>query len=66
MISPEHVPAANAYRALRAALKLMDRTPELGDTLFCPGLATLVGGVAPDDAAREMSEAYADWRNSRT
>ena len=65
MISPEHVPAANAYRSLRAALKLMDRTPELGDTLFCPGLATLVGGVAPDDAAREMSEAYADWRNSR-
>lgn len=65
MISPEHVPAANAYRAMRAALKLMDKSPELGDALFCPGLATLVGGVAPDDAAREMSEAYADWRESR-
>lgn len=63
MFAPEQVPAANAYRAMRAALKLVAASPEIGDALFCPGLTTLVGGVTPDEAAREMSEAYADWRS---
>jgi hypothetical protein len=64
MISPEHVPPENAYRALRAALRLMKRSPELGPTLYSPGLTTLVGGVAPADAAREMALAYLDWKTS--
>ena len=64
MISPEHVPPENAYRALRAALRLMKRSPELGPTLYSPGLTTLVGGVAPADAAREMALAYSDWKTS--
>ena len=62
MISPEHVPAENAYRALRAALRLMMRSPELGSMLYSPDLTTLVGGVAPADAAREMALAYTDWK----
>ncbi len=61
MAMPEHVPAANAYRALRAALRLMSADDTLGDHLYCPGLATLVGGVDPELAAAEMSEAYRDW-----
>jgi O-acetyl-ADP-ribose deacetylase (regulator of RNase III) len=64
MISPEHVPAVNAYRALRAALRLMTRSPELGPILYSPGLTTLVGGVAPADAANEMALAYADWKTA--
>jgi O-acetyl-ADP-ribose deacetylase (regulator of RNase III) len=56
---PEHVPASHAYRALRAALRAAAREPEIGD-LYCPGLATGVGGVEPIDAAREMMVAYAD------
>jgi O-acetyl-ADP-ribose deacetylase (regulator of RNase III) len=64
MTTPEHVYPENAYRALRAALRLMSRSPELGSTLFCPGMTTLVGGVAPRDAAREMFQAYADWKEN--
>lgn len=62
MFSPEHVPRQNAYRALRAALRVMSSQPELGDVLFSPGLCTLVGQVPPDEAAEEMAAAYADWR----
>lgn len=62
MSTPEHVPAANAYRALRAALRLSGTYPELDGDWFCPGLTTLVGGVDPEDAAREMAEAYHDWK----
>ena len=61
MSTPEHVPASNAYRALRAALRLSGAHPELDGDWFCPGLTTLVGGVDPEDAAREMAEAYHDW-----
>jgi O-acetyl-ADP-ribose deacetylase (regulator of RNase III) len=57
MLMPEHVPAAHAYRALRAVLRLAVREGGLGD-IFCPGLATGVGGVSPSDAAREMAAAY--------
>lgn len=62
MMMPEHVPASNAYRALRAALKLMSSSPGLGSHLYSPGLTTLVGGVPPDAAAGEMAEAYRDWK----
>ena len=59
MLMPEHVLASHAYRALRAALRVTARVREIGD-LYCPGLATGVGGVDPEDAAREMVAAYAD------
>jgi O-acetyl-ADP-ribose deacetylase (regulator of RNase III) len=57
MLMPEHVPAAHAYRALRAVLRVAARESDLED-IFCPGLATGVGGVSPGDAAREMAAAY--------
>jgi O-acetyl-ADP-ribose deacetylase (regulator of RNase III) len=61
MVSPEHVPATHAYRALRAALRLARADPALHGDWFCPGLTTLVGGTKPDHAAAEMAEAYDDW-----
>lgn len=59
MAMPEPVPAANAYRALRAALRVASR--ERIPVLWSPGLATGTGRVAPDEAAREMVEAYRDF-----
>jgi O-acetyl-ADP-ribose deacetylase (regulator of RNase III) len=62
MVSPEHAAPAVAYRAFRAALKLMARSPDLGNTLFAPGLATGVGLADPAAVASEMAEAYRDWK----
>ena len=61
MISPEFVEPQNAYRAMRAVLRLMAQVPELTRGIFCPGLCTGVGGVEPTLAAREMATAYSDW-----
>jgi O-acetyl-ADP-ribose deacetylase (regulator of RNase III) len=58
---PETVPASHAGRALRAALRLIDKEPYLGEDVFCPGLTTLVGGVDPKDAASSMLMAYEHW-----
>lgn len=58
---PETVSASHASRALRAVLRLIDKQPYLGDDVFCPGLATLVGGVDPKDAAASMLSAYEHW-----
>lgn len=62
METPEHVPPQNAYRALRAALRLALSEPELRGAWFSPGLTTLVGQADPAEAAREMAEAYGDWK----
>ena len=64
MEMPEHVPAANAYRALRASLRAVARSGLAIADLYCPGLCTLVGGVAAQDAAAEMAQAYRDWRGA--
>lgn len=64
MFAPGAVEAANAYRALRAVLRLHGSHPALDGDVFCPGLATLTGRVSPQDAASEMAEAYDDWRRS--
>lgn len=66
MASPERVPASSAYRALRAALRLVSSAPDLHGDWYCPGLATGVGGADPVEAAREMAEAWRDWRASWT
>ncbi|EYF00322.1 hypothetical protein [Chondromyces apiculatus] len=62
MLMPEHVPATHACRALRAVLRVAAAHPEAVRDRFCPGLATLVGGVPPEDAAREMAQAYGGFR----
>jgi O-acetyl-ADP-ribose deacetylase (regulator of RNase III) len=64
MLMPEQVPASHAYRALRAALRVAAPRDEIHD-IFCPGLATGVGGVSPGKAAQEMAEAYADAVGAR-
>ncbi|MHB1079423.1 MAG: macro domain-containing protein [Prosthecobacter sp.] len=66
MEMPETVPASHAGRALRAALRLIDREPCLDGDVFCPGLTTLVGGVDPTDAAASMASAYESWLQNRT
>jgi O-acetyl-ADP-ribose deacetylase (regulator of RNase III) len=57
---PEVVAPAHAYRAMRAILRTVRRHAGLVDDVFCPGLATGIGKVAPADAAREMARAYED------
>ena len=60
---PELVGPANAYRAMRAALRVANR--EQLTQVYCPGLATGIGCVAPDEAAQAMAEAYRDWSLER-
>jgi O-acetyl-ADP-ribose deacetylase (regulator of RNase III) len=61
MILPEPVDPTHAYRAFRAVLRLAAREPERLATIFCPGLATGVGGVSPTEAATQMKRAFDDW-----
>jgi O-acetyl-ADP-ribose deacetylase (regulator of RNase III) len=61
MLSPEFVEATNAYRALRAVLRLASSEPALAGSVYCPGMCTGVGGVPAIEAAHEMAAAYADW-----
>lgn len=62
MENPEMVDALNAYRAMRAILRIASAHAEIGRAVFCPGLCTGVGGVAPSVAAKEMLRAYEDWK----
>jgi len=61
MQTPEPVPSLNCYRAMRALLRVAETDEDLARDVFCPGLATGTGRVAPQDAAREMVRAYLDW-----
>jgi O-acetyl-ADP-ribose deacetylase (regulator of RNase III) len=61
MHTPEEVPAANCYRAMRAILRLVASEPWIAGEVFCPGLATGIGHVPPPEAAAEMFRAYRDW-----
>lgn len=49
---------ANAYLAMRAALRLARAHPTIRSVL-CPGLATAVGQMPRERAALQMAEAYA-------
>ena len=62
MTIPERVGAENAYRALRAVLRIVSVEPRVGQDVYCPGLATGVGMVPAEDAAEAMAEAYGDWK----
>ena len=64
MLMPETVPAINCYRAMRAVLRVAGGDAEVGRAIFCPGLGTGVGGVPPEEAAREMAGAYGDWKRA--
>jgi O-acetyl-ADP-ribose deacetylase (regulator of RNase III) len=58
---PEEVRASHAGRALRAALRVLDREPVLADHVYCPGMATLTGRVPATEAAASMLSAYEHW-----
>jgi O-acetyl-ADP-ribose deacetylase (regulator of RNase III) len=64
MLFPEAIDSMNCYRAMRAVLRVSGRDERIWPGLFCPGLGTGVGRVAPEDAAREMAKAYGDWKDA--
>ena len=51
-------------RAMRAVLRVASANPEVGRKVYCPGLGTGVGLVAPRAAASAMAGAYRDWKRS--
>ena len=57
MEHPEAVEPRNASRAMAAILRRCKA--EAIEDVFCPGLCTLTGRVAPEEAATEMARAYA-------
>jgi O-acetyl-ADP-ribose deacetylase (regulator of RNase III) len=61
MLSPETVSSENAYRAMRAILRLAASRPKEVRSVYCPGLCTGVGMVPATAAAEAMAEAYMDW-----
>lgn len=64
MLAPEAIESQNCYRAMRAVLRVASAQKEVGEAVYCPGLGTGVGRVSPEEAAREMVEAYNDWKQS--
>jgi len=64
MTVPEMVDGTHSYRAMRAILRAVIAHPEIGTQVYCPGLATGVGQVPPQEAAAEMARAYADWKST--
>jgi O-acetyl-ADP-ribose deacetylase (regulator of RNase III) len=65
MTTPEEVMSRNSYRAMNAIFRIVSQHPEIGTDVFCPGLATGVGMVPPENAAIMMAEAYRDWKGLR-
>jgi len=64
MTMPEQVESRNCYRAMRAILRIVGTDAEVGRDIYCPGLATGVGMVPPENAATMMAKAYRDWKRS--
>jgi O-acetyl-ADP-ribose deacetylase (regulator of RNase III) len=62
MLGPEAIESQNCYRAMRAVLRVAAAQEEVGEAVYCPGLGTGVGQLVPKEAAREMVEAYKDWK----
>jgi O-acetyl-ADP-ribose deacetylase (regulator of RNase III) len=59
MVTPGPVPKSHAFFAMAAALTAAQRHQI--QKLFCPGLATGIGCVPPEEAAAEMAAAYRKW-----
>jgi O-acetyl-ADP-ribose deacetylase (regulator of RNase III) len=64
MLAPEAIDSQNCYRAMRAVLRIAAAQEKVGRAVFCPGLGTGVGQVLPAEAAREMAQAYGDWKKA--
>ncbi len=61
MITPSAVSAAHSFQAMIAVLDTAYRNRKVVRKVFCPGLATGVGQVPHEDAAREMADAVRKW-----
>lgn len=61
MISPTRVRGHNCFFAMSAMLQIAWRHQDIVRSVFCPGLATGIGGVPYAEAAREMAFAYKKW-----
>jgi O-acetyl-ADP-ribose deacetylase (regulator of RNase III) len=64
MLAPEAIDSLNCYRAMRAVLRIAAAQEDVGRAVYCPGLGTGVGQVLPVEAAREMAQAYSDWKKA--
>lgn len=64
MLAHEAIDSQNCYRAMRAILRVAAANEAVGRAVYCPGLGTGVGQVLPAQAAREMAEAYNDWKKT--
>jgi O-acetyl-ADP-ribose deacetylase (regulator of RNase III) len=62
MITPGAVPASHCFYAMIAILNAASRNHKVVKQVFCPGLATHTGRVAPEMAAEEMAKAYRKWQ----
>jgi O-acetyl-ADP-ribose deacetylase (regulator of RNase III) len=58
MVTPGPVDVANVFFAMSAVLKVAYTNREFVNKVYCPGLATGVGCVLVDLAAKEMASAY--------
>jgi O-acetyl-ADP-ribose deacetylase (regulator of RNase III) len=65
MTVPEMVESGNCYRAMRAVLRVAGADAEVGRDVYCPGLATGVGMVPPEEAASAMAKAYTEWKSAQ-
>lgn len=63
MLMPETVSALNSARAMRAVIRAQSLHASVLTSVFCPGLATGVGNVSPDEAATAMASVYRDSKN---
>lgn len=64
MREPGPTGSPSVLRAMKAVLRVADADPEVGREVYCPGLGTGVGTVAPHAAASAMAGAYRDWKRS--
>ena len=61
MITPRAVSSAHSFQAMIAVLDTAYRNRKAVEKVFCPGLATGIGQVLPEEAAREMADAVRKW-----
>ena len=64
MFTPGPVPAANCFYAMAAILNAATRHAAIVEQVYCPGLGTETGRVAPPIAAAEMEHAYRKWKEA--
>lgn len=62
VLVPGPTTPANVYFAMSAVLRTASRHSSSIQKLYCPGLGTGIGQVSPDEAAREMANAYRNHR----